>query len=752
MPTRFRPRTLWRYLFAAIFMVSSVAAEAQKRTLEISDCLAMKTLDPFERPQLDSSGTFLAYVVRAADHDDDRKNSQLYVTNLHGAASTPSVPILAGEDIGQFRWIGHTDHLALLERMGKVLSILDLNVQTGQTKTIVKTDRDILDYSISRDGSTIVFAAPSIIYGQQSAGGLGAQQLAEGYRVVYGDRNAATDETDTALLFAVHRRSGGTWTAPGLLVYRDRPAARSLPLATSAYGRVSFLSLSPDGTKLIYNLDWKITALYNLGNQEASEAFESAPRSPARWSRDGESFLLTAAPPAGTPWAEEAKQQRLTHGDDDCLFWVSTASGRTDRVFGFFEEDHEEPLFWTDNGEVVLHIRGRTIARFRRDESGGWKETSRFEIPLKDFYRYSPLTGTSTEVIGVYSTPDTPPDLFAYNPSDNAARMLTKLNPQFDSLTLASVENLEWETTEHTTEHGLLYLPIGAIPGKRYPLVIQTKGNQGHFACDDIDPSFQPEPMANVGLMYLVHTVPGGMQRASDEGGTPQKYPGHIGEVVDEMRMWESAVQELDRRGLVDPSRVGIIGFSRTGWYVEFFLAHSKIHYAAATATDNTQYSLGERWLFNVNSNIDDIDGMYGGPPFGTTLTNWMNYSVSFNLDKFHSPLLMENMGYGALDDTPGKIPLNLAYPYEVFVGLSSLNKPVEMYYYPEDEHRPTDVRARRANLVRNLDWYRFWLQDYEDPAPSKKEQYVRWRHLRELRDADNKPVAQPQANEPKPN
>jgi hypothetical protein len=35
--------------------------------------------------------------------------------------------------------------------------------------------------------------------------------------------------------------------------------------------------------------------------------------------------------------------------------------------------------------------------------------------------------------------------------------------------------------------------------------------------------------------------------------------------------------------------------------------------------------------------------------------------------------------------------------------------------------------------MERNLDWFRFWLQGYEDPDESKRPQYVRWRALRKL-------------------
>jgi hypothetical protein len=99
----------------------------------------------------------------------------------------------------------------------------------------------------------------------------------------------------------------------------------------------------------------------------------------------------------------------------------------------------------------------------------------------------------------------------------------------------------------------------------------------------------------------------------------------------------------------------------------------------------------------------------------------------------------MEVMGYGFKGDDPQAPASNLAAYNEVLVGLTRLNKPVELYYYPNEQHQPDHPQARIASLQRNVDWYRFWLQDYEEPDPAKKEQYKRWEHLRELRDADIK-------------
>jgi len=55
------------------------------------------------------------------------------------------------------------------------------------------------------------------------------------------------------------------------------------------------------------------------------------------------------------------------------------------------------------------------------------------------------------------------------------------------------------------------------------------------------------------------------------------------------------------------------------------------------------------------------------------------------------------------------------------------------------DEHVLTNPAVRMASQGGSVDWFRFWLQDYEDPDPTKTEQYARWRELRKLQEESEK-------------
>src|SRR5439155_7766532 len=67
------------------------------------------------------------------------------------------------------------------------------------------------------------------------------------------------------------------------------------------------------------------------------------------------------------------------------------------------------------------------------------------------------------------------------------------------------------------------------------------------------------------------------------------------------------------------------------------------------------------------------------------------------------------------------------------YAGLHYLQKPVDLIVLKTSEHNLTNPRTRLLSQGGTVDWFRFWLQGYEDPDPAKAEQYKRWRELRKM-------------------
>ena len=178
--------------------------------------------------------------------------------------------------------------------------------------------------------------------------------------------------------------------------------------------------------------------------------------------------------------------------------------------------------------------------------------------------------------------------------------------------------------------------------------------------------------------------------------------------------------------GLVDPKKIGIIGFSRTCFHVMEMITTGNLRLNAASITDGVMAGYPEYIMFEwVDS---EFDSMIGARPFGEGLQQWLKRSPGFNLDKVTAPLLVVAEG-----------PPSVLGMWEPYAGLRYLHKPVELIMLNTDEHLLTNPAVRLASQDGSVDWFRFWLQDYENPDPAKAEQYARWRELRKLQEENEK-------------
>jgi hypothetical protein len=186
------------------------------------------------------------------------------------------------------------------------------------------------------------------------------------------------------------------------------------------------------------------------------------------------------------------------------------------------------------------------------------------------------------------------------------------------------------------------------------------------------------------------------------------------------MEAYEAAIQKLYDSGTIDKDRVGLAGFSRTGWHVSYALTHSKFRYAAAVISDNIDGSYLGATL--MPGKYEDENG---ASPFADGLQQWLDRAPGFNVQKVQTPIRFQRES--------GGLPMLLA-SWELFSRLRTLGKPAEFYVVPDIEYGshnlqiPTQCLASQEGAV---DWFDFWLNGHEDPASSKEGQYRRWRAMR---------------------
>lgn len=429
---------------------------------------------------------------------------------------------------------------------------------------------------------------------------------------------------------------------------------------------------------------------------------------PAVWSPTGQSVVLANQMlPLDVPDSAE-RAARAAHP------MVAQVDVKTGAVTVIVPRDSFSVLGWDVGTNVVTLVPGKN---FRPEETrrvyfqkraAGWTA-----VPV------AARSVVSVPALVVDQGLNAPPRLVAIGLRTHTRHVVFDPNPGLLTVyRFAREEVVHWRTKAGAEWAGGLYTPLDYIPGRRYPLVIQTHGfDSTEFWPDGVYHTGEAaQPLAGRGVMVLQIADP-----RSPERLTPREAPAAEEEI-------EGAIDHLDSLGLIDRTKVGLEGFSATCTYVLYFLTHSRYPIAAATVADGLDRSYVQHLVFDPTYigtiRIAEDEKMNGGPPYGPSLVQWLERAPGFNLDRVTAPLRVTALQ-----------PASLLGEWEPYAGLLLQGKPTEMVYIPDAAHilvKPWELLTSQQG---SLDWFRFWLTGEEDPDPTKAEQYTRWHHLRALRD-----------------
>lgn len=428
------------------------------------------------------------------------------------------------------------------------------------------------------------------------------------------------------------------------------------------------------------------------------------------WSADGRFVLLA---PTFMPASED--DSVLFSGDAAAIVEVATGKHarlplKIDNPLGVVD------LRWTDATHVQIDMRrgpALTRNRFVKDAKG-WVSDGAPEQ----------LGAGSAISMQLRQDLNTPPKLFAVDGTTKQEKLVIDFNPGFaDAVALGRAEKVEGKLASGIPWAGVLLYPPDHDAKKRYPLVIQSV--YGARVTD----TFTLYGAQFVGTGPTpVAVYPGRMLAAKGvmvlnlDVMMAQKF-GTTEEGAIRAQGFEAAIAHLDALKLIDPAKVGILGFSRNGYYVEYTLTHSSFPFAAAIAADNWDPSYIQQTLTGT---YGSAAGTIGAEPFGEGLAAWLTNAPGFNTDRIRAPLMMVDQSIGMY---------GVFSKWETFNRLRYLKKPVEFYVMPDAEAHGSHNTQNPAQIValmnRSIDWFDFWLNGREDASPAKAAQYAAWRKLR---------------------
>jgi dipeptidyl aminopeptidase/acylaminoacyl peptidase len=303
---------------------------------------------------------------------------------------------------------------------------------------------------------------------------------------------------------------------------------------------------------------------------------------------------------------------------------------------------------------------------------------------------------------------DVPPRLERLDLETGARQVLYDPNPTLHGVGAPMVSLLTWSDDQGHAFTGQYFAPRAAPEGRPAPLFITYYSCPGYVRGGSPGDEWPLAEMAADGIAGLCINYPFGLPLEATD-----RYDLGLSAV-------RSGIDLLARRGLVDRTRVGMGGLS-FGSEVTLWVAMKSDLLAAASVA--SPFGSPTYYWFMALRGEDELALLKKAWGLGApseTPERWKQLSPSYNIDKIHAPLLLQ---------LPEQEYLNAI---DYFVPLLRSPTPVEMFAFPHEGHQKVSPRHKLAVYERNLDWFRFWLQDYVDPDPRKAAQYDRWRAERQ--------------------
>lgn len=252
-------------------------------------------------------------------------------------------------------------------------------------------------------------------------------------------------------------------------------------------------------------------------------------------------------------------------------------------------------------------------------------------------------------------------------------RKLAQVEPAADPLRDPRIEVLHWKNSRGEVIDGLLRYPVHYAAGKAYPMVVDAYSLvRFSFRQKIMHGKFNVERASKDYFFFLPnHRAPhmwlnplkGARYDAAAVGATGLRI------MTDDIL---TGVDELARRGLVDPKKLCVTGFSNGGQQGLQLLTQTDRFRCAVIQSPSTA-----NWLNLVLFGPEDvIKTLYGVTPWEDPST-YIALSAVFQADKIHTPVLL----------AVGDLESQVLEAVQLFSALKYLKRDVTLLRYPTQGH-----------------------------------------------------------------
>jgi dipeptidyl aminopeptidase/acylaminoacyl peptidase len=657
---------------------AALGAELRDHTIVPEDYFEIATVYAVE---VSPDGRLAAWVESRWGEGKEGRRNDLWVVDVKEGGRRRLT--FDGFGAAQPRWSPDGDWIFLLGRMDRsedappydgTRQVWRVSPAGGAPQPLTRADKGVADYDLAPDGAAIYYTVSEQVYDEEW----------RDLRQEFGDLEYGHGVTDKHVIReldlenwrerevrgandVIHElRISPDGTRLGLIVTDDEET-----IFKEGWSRVTVLDLASGQTEIVTPQEWRADHPSPFGWLEN-----------LAWAADGRALAFTIAYD-GYPtriylaeWLDGALQLQLV-----------ARPGRVDCSGG---------LRWKGKGRTLCYL-GEELARVRviavegvaEGRQGDSRELVEGDVVV-GAYGFS---ADGKSLVAAWETPTTLNDLHLVKKPDRHER-LTDLNPQVATWKLPRIEHVSWTGADGEECWGILELPPDYRPEDGpLPFVVELHGG----------------PKASTQYRLRLWIYGRALLPAEGYGLLSPNYHGSTGygdEFLTALIGRENEIEVTDilagldamiDRGLADPARVGVMGWSNGGYLTNCLITAAPERFRAASSGAGVVDMVIQWGIEDTPGHV--INYMEGNLP-------WQNYehyikaSPLYLLDRVRTPTLIH---VGGADP---RVPV--AHSRTLYRALRHyLQVPVELVVYPGEGHGLSTHENRLAKMKWDLAWFR---------------------------------------------
>jgi dipeptidyl aminopeptidase/acylaminoacyl peptidase len=480
----------------------------------------------------------------------------------------------------------------------------------------------------------------------------------------FDERELVWTYDNSHLYFLTQRIDEPYYELPTTDIYSVPSAGGSVEKLATLPMHISDLVLSPDGRKF---------------------AFHGSVTQPIRSYSQPDLWVMDVAP--------NAQPKNLTVDYDFDM--GSSVSGDNAAPRG----GHGRTLYWSPDGRWLLDSvekQGRTPLVRVDARSGAVTEITQGDQAVLDFC----VAQDAGNIVALVSTPVMIGDLFTVAASGAQTRITNFNRKLWSQLNLTAPEEIDYTSFDGKRIQGWIQKPPDFDPNKKYPLILNIHGGP-HAAYGWVfDHEFQW--MAAKGYVVFYVNPRGSTSYGQDFGNIIQyHYPG------DDYRDLMIGVDELLKRGYIDPKKLAVTGGSGGGVLTDWTITHTDRFAAAVSQRDISNWA---SWWYTADFTLFQPQ-WFKAPPFEDP-QDYANRSAITFVKNIQTPVLfvLGESDYRTPQDSGGE---------QLFRALKFLKRPTAMVVFPRETHelsRSGEPWHRIERLEHIVGWFDKWIMGVPHP------------------------------------